>query len=74
MAPFGYLTRWPMYRVRRALIESNLPFAIIAARNGYRSRTSCSQSFKRMFGYSSYARSDAKSSSSPAIAHGCPVE
>ncbi len=51
MAPLEYLTRWRMIRVRRALIDSDLPFATIAARNGYRSRTSCSQSFKRAFGY-----------------------
>lgn len=54
MAPLDYLTRWRMVRVRRSLIDTDLPFATIAARNGYRSRTSCSQSFKRMFGYSPY--------------------
>ncbi len=54
MAPLDYLTRWRMYRVRRSLIDTELPFTTIAARNGYRSRTSCSQSFKRMFGYSPY--------------------
>lgn len=51
MAPLDYLTRWRMVRVRRALIDSDLPFGTIAARNGYRSRTSCSQAFKRAFGY-----------------------
>jgi AraC-like DNA-binding protein len=54
MAPLDYVTRWRMVRVRRALIDSDLAFATIAARNGYRSRSSCSQSFKRMFGYSPY--------------------
>jgi AraC-like DNA-binding protein len=54
LAPLDYLTRWRLYRVRRALIDTDLAFATIAARNGYRSRTSCSQSFKRMFGYSPY--------------------
>ena len=51
MAPLEYLTRWRMVRIRRALIDSEVPFATIAARNGYRSRTSCSQLFKRTFGY-----------------------
>lgn len=55
MAPLDYLTRWRMHRVRRALLDSQLPFGTIAARNGYRSRTSCSQAFKRMFGYSPHA-------------------
>lgn len=54
MAPLDYLTRWRLQRVRRALIETDLPFGTIAARNGYRSRSSCSQSFKRLFGYSPY--------------------
>ncbi|HWK43494.1 MAG TPA: AraC family transcriptional regulator [Stellaceae bacterium] len=54
LAPLDYLTRWRLYRVRRSLIDTDLPFTTIAARNGYRSRTSCSQSFKRMFGYSPY--------------------
>jgi transcriptional regulator GlxA family with amidase domain len=40
-----------MYRVRRALLETDLGFAEIAERNGYRSRTSCSQSFKRLYGH-----------------------
>ena len=40
--------------MRRSLIESDLPFSTIAACNGYRSRSSCSQSFKRLFGYSPY--------------------
>ena len=51
MAPLDYLTRWRMYRVRRALLETDLAFAEIAERNGYRSRTSCSQSFKRLYGH-----------------------
>ncbi|HWT99792.1 MAG TPA: helix-turn-helix transcriptional regulator, partial [Terriglobales bacterium] len=54
MAPLDYLTRWRLQRVRRSLIETDLPFSTIAARNGYRSRSSCSQSFKRLFGYSPY--------------------
>jgi AraC-like DNA-binding protein len=52
MTPIDYLTRWRMFRVRRLLIDTNLPFTTIAARNGYNSRTSCSQAFKRMFGQS----------------------
>jgi transcriptional regulator GlxA family with amidase domain len=51
MAPLDYLTRWRMYRVRRALFETDPGFAEIAERNGYRSRTSCSQSFKRLYSY-----------------------
>jgi AraC-like DNA-binding protein len=51
VAPLDYVTRWRMQRVRRALIETNLAFATIAEDNGYRSRTSCSQTFKRMFGH-----------------------
>ncbi|MGJ4944933.1 AraC family transcriptional regulator [Bradyrhizobium sp. HKCCYLS1011] len=51
MSPIDYVARWRLHRVRRALIESDLPFGTIAARNGYASRTSCSQSFKKLFGY-----------------------
>jgi AraC-like DNA-binding protein len=51
LSPLDYLTRWRMYRVRRALIETNLAFTTIAERNGYQSRTSCSLSFKRIYGY-----------------------
>jgi AraC-like DNA-binding protein len=51
VAPLDYVTRWRMQRVRRALIDTDLAFATIAENNGYRSRTSCSQSFKRMFGH-----------------------
>lgn len=50
-SPLDYLTRWRMARVRRALIDTDLAFVTIAARNGYQSRTSCSQSFKRVYGY-----------------------
>lgn len=49
--PLDYLTRWRMLRIRRALISTDLPFSTIADNNGYRSRTSCSQAFKRQFGY-----------------------
>jgi AraC-like DNA-binding protein len=52
MAPLDYLTRWRMYRIRRDLIETDQPFALIAERNGYRSRTSCSQAFRRLHGRS----------------------
>jgi transcriptional regulator GlxA family with amidase domain len=38
--------------VRRSLTETDLPFGVIAARKGYASRASCSQSFKKLFGYS----------------------
>lgn len=51
VSPLDYVTRWRMQRVRRALIETDLAFATIAEDNGYRSRTSCSQTFKRMFGH-----------------------
>ena len=52
VTPIDYLTRWRLFRVRRSLIDSDLPFTTIAARNGYNSRTSCSQAFRRMFGCS----------------------
>jgi AraC-like DNA-binding protein len=51
LSPLDYLTRWRMYRVRRALLDTDQSFATIAEHNGYQSRTSCSQSFKRIFGY-----------------------
>ena len=51
LSPLDYLTRWRMYRVRRALAETDQPFGVVAERNGYQSRTSCSQSFKRVYGY-----------------------
>jgi len=53
-APLDYIMRWRMVRVRRSLLDTDQTFAAIAAQNGYRSRTSCSQSFKRLFGYSPY--------------------
>jgi AraC-like DNA-binding protein len=52
MSPIDYVARWRLHRVRRAMIETNLPFGAIATRNGYASRASCSQSFKKLFGYS----------------------
>lgn len=51
LSPLDYVMQWRMHKVRQDLLTTNLPFAAIAYRNGYRSRTSCSQSFKRMFGY-----------------------
>jgi AraC-like DNA-binding protein len=51
LSPLDYLTRWRMFRVRRALLDTDQAFAIIAERNGYQSRPSCSQSFKRVYGY-----------------------
>jgi AraC-like DNA-binding protein len=51
VAPLDYVTRWRMQRVRRALIDTDVAFATIAENNGYRSRTSCSQTFKRIFGH-----------------------
>ncbi|MBO4223858.1 AraC family transcriptional regulator [Bradyrhizobium neotropicale] len=51
-SPLDYVTRWRMHRVRRELLETSLPFATIAYRNGYSSRTSCSHAFKQIFGYS----------------------
>jgi AraC-like DNA-binding protein len=71
MAPLDYLTRWRMHRVRRALLDSDLTFATIAARNGYRSRTSCSQSFKRMFGYSPHDLRNDRGGQSAAAAAEC---
>jgi AraC-like DNA-binding protein len=50
VSPLEYLTRWRMARVRRALLDTDQAFATIAERNGYQSRTSCSQSFKRVYG------------------------
>lgn len=52
LSPLDYLTRWRLYRVRRALVDTDEPLAAIAARNGYRSRTSCSQAFTRLYGLS----------------------
>ena len=51
LSPIDYLTRWRMARVHRALIDTDQGFATIAEKNGYQSRTSCSQSFKRLYGY-----------------------
>jgi AraC-like DNA-binding protein len=65
VAPLDYLTRWRMMRVRRSLLDTDLAFATIAAQNGYRSRTSCSQSFKRMFGYSPHDLRAARSATDP---------
>lgn len=52
MSPIDYVARWRLHRVRRAMIATDLPFGVIATRNGYASRASCSQSFKKLFGYS----------------------
>jgi AraC-like DNA-binding protein len=51
LSPLDYLTKWRMARVRRALLDTDQAFATIAERNGYQSRTSCSQSFKRIYGH-----------------------
>jgi len=51
VSPLEYLTRWRMSRVRRALLDTDQAFATIAERNGYQSRTSCGQSFKRVYGF-----------------------
>jgi AraC-like DNA-binding protein len=51
LSPLDYLTNWRMARVRQTLLKTDLAFSVIAERNGYKSRTSCSQSFKREFGY-----------------------
>ena len=50
LAPLDYVTRWRMLRVRRALLDTEQDFSTIAELNGYQSRTSCSQSFKRIYG------------------------
>jgi AraC-like DNA-binding protein len=50
VSPLDYVTRWRMMRIRHALMRSDLAFSTIAANNGYRSRASCSQTFKRVFG------------------------
>lgn len=52
MSPVDYVSRWRLHRVRRALVDTDLPFETIASQNGYASRASCSQSFKKLFGYS----------------------
>jgi AraC-like DNA-binding protein len=52
MPPLEYVARWRMYRVRRDLLETALPFATIAYRNGYSSRSYCSLAFKQAFGCS----------------------
>jgi AraC-like DNA-binding protein len=52
LSPLDYVTRWRMHKVRRELLQTSLPFATVAYRNGYASRTSCSHAFKQVFGYS----------------------
>ena len=52
LSPMEYVNRWRMHRVRRELLETSLPFATISYRNGYLSRTACSQAFKQTFGVS----------------------
>jgi len=52
LSPLDYVTRWRMHRVRQELLQTSLPFATVAYRNGYASRTSCSHAFKQVFGYS----------------------
>lgn len=42
LAPLDYVARWRLHQVRGALIGGDRPCALIAAANGYRSRTSCS--------------------------------
>jgi AraC-like DNA-binding protein len=67
LSPLDYVMRWRMHRVRRELLETSLPFATIAYRNGYASRTSCSYAFKQVFGYSpSELRAGQKLTLSPA--------
>lgn len=50
VSPLDYVTRCRMMRIRHALMQSDLAFATIAENNGYRSRASCNQTFKRVFG------------------------
>jgi len=52
LSPVDYVNRWRMARIRRALLDTDQAFATIAERNGYQSRTSCSQAFKRVYGLS----------------------
>lgn len=52
LTPMQYVARWRLFRIRRALLESDQPFSIIAEENGWRSRTSCSHAFRKLFGVS----------------------
>ena len=52
LTPMDYVARWRLFRIRRALLEDNRPFAAAAADNGWQSRTSCSRAFRALFGAS----------------------
>jgi AraC-like DNA-binding protein len=52
LTPMDYVARWRLFRIRRALLEDDRPFAAAAADNGWRSRTSCSRAFRELFGVS----------------------
>ena len=52
LTPMEYVARWRLFRIRRALLEDNRPFAVAAADNGWQSRTSCSRAFRALFGTS----------------------
>ncbi|WP_249128661.1 AraC family transcriptional regulator [Bradyrhizobium lablabi] len=52
LTPMDYVARWRLFRIRRALLEDNRPFAVAAADNGWQSRTSCSRAFRALFGAS----------------------
>jgi AraC-like DNA-binding protein len=52
LAPMEYIGRWRLFRIRRAVLESDRPFGLIAEDNGWRSRSSCSRAFQQLFGMS----------------------
>lgn len=50
LAPMDYVGRWRLFRIRRALLETDQPFGLLAESNGWKSRTSCSRAFQELFG------------------------
>jgi AraC-like DNA-binding protein len=50
MAPLTWLTQWRMGMAKRALIEEDVPVAVLAARLGYASESAFSSAFKRVAG------------------------
>lgn len=52
LTPMDYVARWRLFRIRTDLMASHRAISIIAEEHGWRSRTSCSQAFKALFGVS----------------------
>ncbi|WP_425415851.1 helix-turn-helix transcriptional regulator [Pelobacter seleniigenes] len=52
LTPMQYVAQWRLFGIRRALLESDQSFSIIAENHGWKSRTSCSRAFQKLLAIS----------------------